>query len=135
MRYFANCLRLSKGTELLDMLEVLSFYSYNVGRTGKEVREMKIILKILFAPIIIVLAVVTWFLTFLVQASGTILGIVSALLVVLGIVVMILDNTKNGIIVIVIAFLVSPYGIPLLAAKLVGQLHRFRLWLKDAIYG
>ena len=135
MRYFANCLRLNKEIELLDMLEVLSFYSYNVGRTGKEVREMKIILKILFAPIIIVLAVVTWFLTFLVQASGTILGIVSALLVVLGIAVMILDNTKNGIIVIVIAFLVSPYGIPLLAAKLVGQLHKFRLWLKDTIYG
>lgn len=135
MRYFANCLRLNKEIELLDMLEVLSFYSYNVGRTGKEVREMKIILKILFAPIIIVLAVVTWFLTFLVQASGTILGIVSALLVVLGVAVMILDNTKNGIIVIVIAFLVSPYGIPLLAAKLVGQLHRFRLWLKDTIYG
>lgn len=135
MRYFANCLRLNKKIELLDMLEVLSFYSYNVGRTGKEVREMKIILKILFAPIIVVLAVVTWFLTFLVQASGTILGIVSALLVVLGIAVMILDNTKNGIIVIVIAFLVSPYGIPLLAAKLVGQLHRLRLWLKDTIYG
>ena len=135
MRYFANCLRLNKKIELLDMLEVLSFYSYNVGRTGKEVREMKIILKILFAPIIVVLTVVTWFLTFLVQASGTILGIVSALLVVLGIAVMILDNTKNGIIVIVIAFLVSPYGIPLLAAKLVGQLHRLRLWLKDTIYG
>lgn len=135
MRYFANYLRLNKGTELLDMLEVLSFYSYNVGITGKEVREMKIILKILFAPIIIMLAVVTWFLTFLVQASGTLLGIVSALLVVLGVAVMILDNTKNGIIVIVIAFLVSPYGIPLLAAKLVGQLHRFRLWLKDTIYG
>ena len=135
MRYFANCLRLNKEIELLDMLEVLSFYSYNVGRTGKEVREMKIILKIMFSPIIIVLAVVTWFLTFLVQASGTILGIVSALLVVLGIAVMILDNTKNGIIVIVIAFLVSPYGIPLLAAKLVGQLHRLRLWLKDTIYG
>ena len=135
MRYFANCLRLNKEIEILDMLEVLSFYSYNVGRTGKEVREMKIILKILFAPIIVVLAVVTWFLTFLVQASGTILGIVSALLVVLGVAVMILDNTKNWIIVIVIAFLVSPYGIPLLAAKLVGQLHRFRLWLKDTIYG
>lgn len=135
MRYFANCLRLNKGTELLDMLEVLSFYSYNVGRIRKEVREMKIILKILFAPIIIVLAIVTWFLTFLMQVSGTILGIASALLVVLGVAVMLLDNTKNGIIVIVIAFLVSPYGIPLLAAKLVGQLHRFRLWLKDTIYG
>ncbi len=135
MRYFANCLRLNKEIELLDMLEVLSFYSYNVGGTGKEVREMKIILKILFAPIIVVLAVVTWFLTFLMQVSGTILGIVSALLVVLGVAVMILDNTRNGIIVIVIAFMVSPYGIPLLAAKLVGQLHRFRLWLKDTIYG
>ncbi len=135
MRYFANCPRLNKGTELLDMLEVLSFCSYNVGRTGKEVREMKIILKILFAPIIVVLAVVTWFLTFLVQASGALLGIISALLIVLGVAVMILDNTKNGIIVIVIAFLGSPYGIPLLAAKLVGQLHRFRLWLKDTIYG
>ena len=135
MRYFANCLRLNKKIELLDMLEVLSFYSYNVGRTGKEVREMKINLKILFAPIIVVLAVVTWFLTFLVQASGTILGIVSALLAVLGVAVMILDNTRNGILVIVIAFMVSPYGIPLLAAKLVGHLHRLRLWLKDTIYG
>ena len=117
------------------MLEMLPSCGYNVGRNGKEVREMKLILKILFAPVIILLAVVTWFLTFLVQASGTILGIISALLVVLGIAILILDNTKNGIIVIVIAFLVSPYGIPLLAAKLVGQLHRFRLWLKDTIYG
>ena len=96
---------------------------------------MKIVLKILFAPIIVVLAVVTWFLTFLVQTSGTILGIISVLLAALGAAVMFLDNTKNGIIVILIAFFVSPYGIPLLAAKLVGQFHRFRLWLKDTIYG
>ena len=96
---------------------------------------MKIILKILFAPILVLLAVVTWFLTFLVHASGTILGIISALLVALGIAILILDNTTNGIIVIVAAFLVSPYGIPVLAAKLVVQLHKFRLWLKDALYG
>lgn len=111
--------------------EVLSLCGYNVGRNEKEVREMKIISKI----IIVLLAVVTWFLTFLVHALGTILGIISALLVALGIAILILDNTKNGIIVNVIAFLVSPYGIPLLAATLVGQLYRFRLWLKDAIYG
>ena len=96
---------------------------------------MKIILKILFAPILVLLAVVTWFLTFLVNTSGFILGIISALLVALGIAILILDNTTNGIIVIVAAFLVSPYGIPLLATTLVLQLHKLRIWLKYAIYG
>ena len=33
------------------------------------------------------------------------------------------------------AFLICPYGLPLLAAMLVGQLQRFRCWMLDAIYG
>lgn len=96
---------------------------------------MKIILKILFAPIMVLLAIVTWFLTFLVHVSGVVLGIICFLLSALGIAILILDSVKNGIIVLVIAFLVSPYGLPLLAANIVGLLHGFRLWIKDTIYG
>ncbi len=96
---------------------------------------MKIILKILFAPIIALLAVVTWFLTFLLHVSGVILGIACVLLAIFGIASIILDSAKNGIIILVIAFLVSPYGLPLLAANLIGLLHGFRLWIKNVIYG
>jgi hypothetical protein len=34
-----------------------------------------------------------------------------------------------------VAFLVCPYGLPMLATWLLAQLHIFRFWLKDTIYG
>lgn len=33
------------------------------------------------------------------------------------------------------AFLVSPLGLPMLAAWLIGQMQRFRYFVQDAVYG
>lgn len=47
----------------------------------------------------------------------------------------ILDSAVNGVIVLGVAFLISPYGLPMLAAWLIAQLHGLRYAIQDAVYG
>ena len=93
---------------------------------------MRILLKILCAPVVAVLAVAGWFFTFLLSVSAAVLGIAA---VVLGLFILILDSAVNGIIVLGVAFLISPYGLPMLAAWLIAQLHGLRYAIQDAVYG
>ena len=96
---------------------------------------MKFILKVLFAPIIAVLAVFIWLCALTLRMSAWALGIVSTILGILGLAVLLLVSVTNGIIVLVIAFLVSPVGLPMAAAWMIGQMQRFRYFVQDAIYG
>ena len=96
---------------------------------------MKFILKVLFAPIIAVLAGFIWLCALTLRMSAWALGIVSTILGILGLAVLLLVSVTNGIIVLVIAFLVSPVGLSLAAAWMIGQMQRFRYFVQDAIYG
>ena len=96
---------------------------------------MKLILKILAAPVIAILVVFIWLCALLLRLSAWVFGIVSTILGVLGLAVLILDNVTNGIIILVFAFLVSPVGLPMVAAWMIGQMQRFRYFVQDAIYG
>lgn len=96
---------------------------------------MKLILKILAAPVIAILVIFIWLCALLLRLSAWVFGIVSTILGVLGLVVLILDNVTNGIIILVFAFLVSPVGLPMVAAWMIGQMQRFRYFIQDAIYG
>ena len=96
---------------------------------------MKFILKILFAPVIAILAVVIWIFALMLKLSAWVFGIIGTILGILGLAILLLDSITNGIIVLVIAFLVSPIGLPMLAAWTIGQMQRFRYFVQDAIYG
>lgn len=96
---------------------------------------MRLLLKIVFAPVMAICALICWLATLIVRVSGAVLGIAALILGILGIAVMLLVSAKNGIIILGFAFLVSPFGLPLMAAALVGQLQRFRCWMQDTIYG
>ena len=96
---------------------------------------MKFVLKILFAPVIAVLVVLVSVLALILNLSAWVFGIVSTILGVLGLAVLLLDNVVNGVIILVIAFLVSPIGLPMLAAWMLGQIQRFRYFIQDAVYG
>lgn len=96
---------------------------------------MKLILKILAAPVIAILVVFIWLCALLLRLSAWVFGIVSTILGVLGLAVLILDNVTNGIIILVFAFLVSPMGLPMVAAWMIGQMQRFRYFVQDAVYG
>ena len=62
------------------------------------------------------------------------LGIAAVVLGLLGLAILILDNAVNGVIVLGVAFLISPYGLPMLAAWLIPQLHGLRYAIQDAVY-
>ena len=96
---------------------------------------MKFLLKILFAPVIAVLAVLIWLCGLTLRLSAWIFGILGTVFGILGLAILILDNATNGIIVLVFAFLISPLGLPMLAAWLIGQMQRFRYFVQDTIYG
>ena len=118
---------------------------------------MKFILKILFAPVIAALAVIIWILAFVLKLSAWFFGILGTIFGILILVfvspiianfalkfgpaeyfsvsVFALTLVVNGIIVLVFAFLVSPLGLPMLAAWLIGQMQRFRYFVQDAVYG
>ena len=55
-------------------------------------------------------------------------------LALLGIAVLVTYSPQNGVILLVIAFLVSPLGLPL-AAWLVGKVQDLRYAIQDAVYG
>lgn len=96
---------------------------------------MKLILKILFAPIIAVLAVFIRLCSLAIRISGMALSIVSGLFAVAGIVYMITESVGKGCIGLVTAFLLCPYGLPMLAAWLLGCLQQLRFAIQDRIYG
>lgn len=96
---------------------------------------MKFILKILVAPVIAILAIIIWLSALMLKLSAWVFGIISTILGLLGLAVLLLDSVTNGIIILVFAFLVSPVGLPMVAAWTIGQMQRFRYFVQDAVYG
>ena len=96
---------------------------------------MRFLLKIVFAPAIAILAVLIWLCGLTLKLSAWVFGIIGTVLGILGLAILLLDSVTNGIIVLVIAFLASPLGLPMLAAWMIGKMQRFRYFVQDAIYG
>ena len=96
---------------------------------------MKFLLKILFAPVIVILTLIIWLFALTLRLSAWVFGIIGTILGLLGLAILLLDSVTNGIVVLVIAFLVSPVGLPMLAAWTIGQMQRFRYFVQDAVYG
>ena len=83
---------------------------------------MKILIRLLTAPI----AVIVWLCAGLLYVSSFLFGLAGAALTVLAVVVILAGSLKNGIIVLLVAFLVSPLGLPMLAAQILAGLQRLR---------
>ena len=96
---------------------------------------MKFLLKILFTPVIVILTLIIWTFALTLRLSAWVFGIIGTIFGLLGLTILLLDSVTNGIIVLVFAFLVSPVGLPMLAAWTIGQMQRFRYFVQDAVYG
>ena len=83
---------------------------------------MKNLIRLLTAPI----ALIVWLCAGLLYVSSFLFGLAGAALAVLALVVILAGSLKNGIIVLSIAFLVSPFGLPMLAAKILAGLQSLR---------
>lgn len=94
---------------------------------------MKLLLKILAAPVIVVLTVFVWVCVLILHISALILGLAGTVVALLGLAVLITYSVKNGIILLVIAFLLSPFVLPMLAVRVLGLLQDVNYALRDFI--
>lgn len=81
------------------------------------------------------LALIVWLFALILRLSAWVFGILGTIFGILGLAILLLDSVTNGIIVLVFAFLVSPIGLPMVAAWTIGQMQKFRYFVQDAIYG
>ena len=95
---------------------------------------MRTILKIIAAPFVVILTIIVAVFVFLFALSERILNYVSGLVALAGIALMIIsqDWLRSGVILL-IAFLVSPVGIPAVAEWLIGKLDSLNYSLRDFI--
>lgn len=96
---------------------------------------LKLLLKIIAAPIVLILTVAVWLCTGLVYLSGLVLGLISMMIAFLGIFMLIVGPRQNGLIALILAFLISPYGLPLAAIWLLGKVQDLKFAIQDMIYG
>ena len=92
---------------------------------------VKVVLKILAFPLIAVLSLLVPFCSFLLACSGLFFGIASFIVFVLGAGVLFMGNIWAGILILAAAFLVSPFGIPMLAEWLVDKLDDLKYTLRS----
>lgn len=94
---------------------------------------MKIVLKLLAAPVVMILTVFVRLCAMLLHVSAFIFGLAGTVVGLLGLAVLITYSVQNGIILLVIAFLVSPLGLPMLAVRVLGLLQDANYTLRDFI--
>ena len=85
---------------------------------------MKFLLKILLAPIRLAIWLFVRLFALVTYISSYVFGIAGAIIGILAVAVLLSTSVRNGLILLVIAFLVSPIGLPMLAVKIVGLLDR-----------
>ena len=130
---------LSQSGSAIDILVCLYGQSYNDSKRTthqflQEVAAM-IVLKILAAPFVVVLTVLAAVVSFLFCVAGAVCVVGCVVLTLLAVVLFIGGQTLGGAVFLVLAFLVSPYGIPAIADWLVERLYSLYYALRDFITG
>ena len=96
---------------------------------------LKLLLMIVAAPIVVALTLFVWICLGLVYVSGLVLGLISTIIALLGVAVLITYSPQNGLILLLMAFLISPMGLPLAAIWLLGKVQDLKYAIQDRVYG
>ena len=83
---------------------------------------MRWILKIFLFPISLLLSILTTFLTFLLAIGTTILYLLLLMCAIVGAVSLFQKDFSTGIEALILGFLLSPYGIPMVGAAVIAFL-------------
>ena len=94
---------------------------------------MRLFFKILLLPFILITWILYGVCKLIVLASGMILGILSGLTLIAAVVLFFKTGVIPGVALLMVAFLISPYGIPKLAAWLTGKLGGLSYALRDFV--
>ena len=96
---------------------------------------LKCLLMIVTAPVVLVLTLFVWLCMGLIYISGLVLGLLSTVIALLGVAVFITYSPQNGAILLIMAFLISPMGLPLAAIWLLRKVQSLKFAIQDWVYG
>lgn len=91
---------------------------------------MKAVFKILMFPVVLVIDLFTWICCGLLSCTAFVFSLSSSFVSILAVAVMLTYSVQNGVILLAIAFLISPMGLPMLATWILGRLQNFALMIK-----
>jgi hypothetical protein len=92
---------------------------------------MRWIIKIILFPISLVLSILTAFLTFLLAIGTTILYLLMLMSILVGVVSLFQKDFSIGIEALIIGFLLSPYGIPMIGEAVIAFLQGINKVIKS----
>lgn len=95
---------------------------------------IKLPFRILFLPILLTLKILFWVCSGILCLSEWMFSLAGTVLLLLGLYSLIFDGNIQGLAIILIAFLVSPFGLPMLAMKLVFLLGSAGDMIQEIIY-
>lgn len=84
---------------------------------------MKAVLKLLTLPMRIVITVFIWICALVIRISGKILGLSTGLLLLTALAVM-TYSVKNAVMLLILALIISPVGLPMIAVGMLSLLNR-----------
>lgn len=97
---------------------------------------MRIILKIIAAPFVLLLTLAVAMLSFLHSLAAWVLGILALIAAICGLFACTIGgDSATGVQMLIMAFLVSPFGLPALAEWLIGKLNDLNYALRGFITG
>ena len=105
-----------------------------VSENLERVKDMRLLLKVLAAPVIVILTVFVWLCVAVLYCASMVMGLAGWVVALLGVAVLMTYSAKNGIILLVIAFLLSPVGLPSAALWLLGKVQSVRYFIQDAVF-
>ena len=95
---------------------------------------MRFLLKVLAAPVVAVLAVSVWLCVGVLYCAGMVMGLAAWVVAFVGVFALLTVSVPQGIILLVIAFLLSPLGLTTAAAWLLGRVQALRYFIQEAVF-
>lgn len=124
-----------KRTLSFDILVRTLFLFYHYLET--EVNVMKILkffLMILVAPIWLLLTVFIGIFSLIISIASWVFCIIAFILLIVAIFFLITETSKDGLLVLLVAYLLSPWGIPMFATWILSKFIILKEWLTERIY-
>ena len=94
---------------------------------------MRLILKVLAAPVIVVLTLFVWVCSAILYCSAYLLGLAGSLIGLMAVVMFLSGSLKSALMLLILAYLVSPLGLPMAAAWLLARVQDLRYAIMEAV--
>ncbi len=95
---------------------------------------LKSILRIVLAPLWLLLTLLIGIFNFVLHIGSWILCIFAVIIAIVGVFVLFTETVKDGILTLLLAYAISPWGLPMLGVWLLSKLILFKEWIVEKVY-